>query len=136
MIHDISEFSMGIVRHQPHYTRSNLSMGVLKKRLTCSKNMQQIYWRTAMLKRDSKLLCNFIEIVFWHGCSPVNLLHIFRHQGDVTEQTSHFFLMFWLLNLIMGMFAGEVEKSSTRYSTRKHRETTCTEIERQSIVFW
>ena len=25
-----------------------------------------------------KLLCNFIEITHWHGCSPVNLLHIFR----------------------------------------------------------
>ena len=25
-----------------------------------------------------KLLCNFIEIVLRHGCSPVNLLHIFR----------------------------------------------------------
>ena len=25
-----------------------------------------------------KLLCNFIEITFWHGCSPVNLLYIFR----------------------------------------------------------
>ena len=25
-----------------------------------------------------KLLCNFIEIALWHGCSPVNLLHIFR----------------------------------------------------------
>ena len=24
------------------------------------------------------LLCNFIEIAFRHGCSPVNLLHIFR----------------------------------------------------------
>ena len=24
-----------------------------------------------------KFLCNFIEITFWHGCSPVNLLHIF-----------------------------------------------------------
>ena len=23
-------------------------------------------------------LCNFIEITLWHGCSPVNLLHIFR----------------------------------------------------------
>ena len=21
---------------------------------------------------------NFIEIALWHGCSPVNLLHIFR----------------------------------------------------------
>ena len=25
-----------------------------------------------------KLLCNFIEIAVRHGCSPVNLLHIFR----------------------------------------------------------
>ena len=24
------------------------------------------------------MLCNFIEITFRHGCSPVNLLHIFR----------------------------------------------------------
>ena len=25
-----------------------------------------------------KLLCNFIKITFWHCCSPVNMLHIFR----------------------------------------------------------
>ena len=25
-----------------------------------------------------KLLCNFIEITLRHGCSPVNLLHVFR----------------------------------------------------------
>ena len=25
-----------------------------------------------------KLLCNFIEIALRHGCSPVNLLHVFR----------------------------------------------------------
>ena len=25
-----------------------------------------------------KLLCKFIQIALWHGCSPVNLLHIFR----------------------------------------------------------
>ena len=23
-------------------------------------------------------LCNFIEIALWHGCSPVNLIHIVR----------------------------------------------------------
>ena len=27
---------------------------------------------------SGKLLCNFIEITLWHGCSPVNLLYIFR----------------------------------------------------------
>ena len=26
----------------------------------------------------AKLLCNFIGITLRHGCSPVNLLHIFR----------------------------------------------------------
>ena len=25
-----------------------------------------------------KLLCSFIEITLWHGCCPVNLLHMFR----------------------------------------------------------
>ena len=29
-------------------------------------------------KISIKLLCNFIEIAFWHWCSSVNLLHIFR----------------------------------------------------------
>ena len=23
-------------------------------------------------------ICNFIEIILWHECSPVNLLHLFR----------------------------------------------------------
>ena len=31
-----------------------------------------------------KLLCNFIEITLWHGCSPVNLLYIFRIPFDNT----------------------------------------------------
>ena len=26
----------------------------------------------------NKVACNFIKIAFRHGCSPVNLLHIFR----------------------------------------------------------
>ena len=43
--------------------------GVPRKRY--SENTQQIY-------RRAKLLCNFIEIALRHGCSPVNLLHIFR----------------------------------------------------------
>ena len=50
---------------------------VLSKR--CSENMQQNYRRKPMLKCDfNKVLCNFLEITLQHGCSPVNLLHIFR----------------------------------------------------------
>ena len=41
---------------------------VLWKR--CSENMQQIYRRVPML--------SFTEIALRHGCSPLNLLHIFR----------------------------------------------------------
>ena len=56
------------------------SRGVLGKR--CSENMQQIYRRTPMPKYDFNKVAkqsNFIEITFRHGCSPVNLLHIFRY---------------------------------------------------------
>ena len=49
---------------------------VIKKR--CSENMQQIYRRTPMPKCDfNNVVSNFIEISLRHGCSPVNLLHIF-----------------------------------------------------------
>ena len=50
--------------------------GVLRKMY--SDNIEQIY-RTPKMKCDfSKVASNFIEIAFQHGCSPVNLLHIFR----------------------------------------------------------
>ena len=39
------------------------------------------------------LLCNFIEIILRHGCSPVNLLHIFR--TTFTKNTSGWVLMFF-----------------------------------------
>ena len=44
-----------------------------------------------------KLVCSFIEITLWNGCSPVNLLHIFR--TPVLRNTSR-----WLL-LHYGLFA-------------------------------
>ena len=53
------------------------SRGVLRKR--CSENTHQIYRRTPCRSAILiKLLCNFIEITLRHGCSPVNMLHIFR----------------------------------------------------------
>ena len=59
--------SIGQYQKQP-------SRGVFKKRR--SENIQQIYRRTPMPKCD--LQSNFIESALRHGCSPVNLLHIFR----------------------------------------------------------
>ena len=41
--------------------------------------MQKIYRAKLMQNVVSiKLLCSFIETTFRNGCSPVNLLHIFR----------------------------------------------------------
>ena len=49
-----------------------LGKGVLK---ICNKYTRENLCRSVIL---IKLLCNFIEITLRHGCSPVNLLDIFR----------------------------------------------------------
>ena len=49
-----------------------LKKGVLK---ICSKFTGEHPCRGAI---SAKLFCNFIEIALQHGCSPVNLLHVFR----------------------------------------------------------
>ena len=49
-----------------------LGKGVLK---ICIKFTGEHSCRRAV---SIKLLCNFFEIALRHGCSPVNLLHIFR----------------------------------------------------------
>ena len=47
-----------------------------------------------------KLLCNFIEITLWHGCSPVNLLHFFRTL--FTKNTSGWLLL--SINFLLCIF--------------------------------
>ena len=65
--------------------------GVLRKR--CSENMQQIYRRTPIPKCDfNKVALRLIEVTLRHGCSPVNLLHIFR--TPLTKNTSGRMLLF------------------------------------------
>ena len=60
----------------PSCVQKQSSRGVLRKR--CSENMQQIYRRAPMPKCYlMKAASNFIKIAIRHGCSPVNLLHIF-----------------------------------------------------------
>ena len=54
-------------------TQMQPARGVLKK--ICSKITVEHLCRSAIL---IKLFYNFIEIALRHGCSPVNLLHIFR----------------------------------------------------------
>ena len=49
-----------------------IGKGVLK---ICSKFTGEHPFQSVI---SIQLLCNFIEITLQHGCSPVNLLHIFR----------------------------------------------------------
>ena len=44
-----------------------------------------------------KLLCNFIKITLRHGCSPVNLLHIFR--TPFLRNTSEWVLLY-IINIL------------------------------------
>ena len=56
------------------YIQKQPSRGILKKR--CSENTQPIYRIKPMPKCDFNKVA--IEIALRHGCSPVNVLHIFR----------------------------------------------------------
>ena len=58
-------------------TQKQLPRGVPEKGVpkTSSKFTGKHPCRSAI---SIKLLCNFIKITLGHGCSPVNLLHIFR----------------------------------------------------------
>ena len=42
------------------------------------RTVQRIYTWLQQQQKQSCLLCNFFEIALWHGCSPLNLLYIFR----------------------------------------------------------
>ena len=80
---------------------------LLRKR--CSENMQQIYRRIPMPKVDSiKLLCNFIDTKLGHGCSPVNLLLIFR--APFPESTSEGLLLFFVWLKIQHLLLSNVKK--------------------------
>ena len=74
-------------------TRSGVFLGKSDLKI-CNK----IYSRTP------KLFCNFIEITLQHGCSPVNLLHIFRTPFSKKPLDSYFYMMLkisilWLYNI-------------------------------------
>ena len=68
-----------------------LGKGVRK---ICSKFTVEHPCRNSIL---IKLQSNFIEIALWHGCSPVNLLHIFR--TPFLKNTSGWLLPVLLISL-------------------------------------
>ena len=76
-----------------YYFQKQPSWGVYRKR--CSENMQQIYRRTVILKYDfNKAASNFLEIALRYGCSPINLLHIFR--TPFPKNTSWWLLLYFV----------------------------------------
>ena len=64
--------SYGAVKTRSSRPEMLLEKGVMK---ICSKVTGDHPCRSAI---SIKLQSNFIEIALWHGCSPVNLMHIFR----------------------------------------------------------
>ena len=74
-------------------TKKQPPRGVPRK--SYSENMQQIYGRTPMPKCDFNR-SNFIEITLRDGCSPVNLLHIFR--TPFPRDTSGWLLLIYVVS--------------------------------------
>ena len=62
-----------IKNRSSHHPEAFLGKCVLKIYRKCT---GEYPWRSAI---SIKLLCSFIEMTLWHGCSLVNLLHIFRN---------------------------------------------------------
>ena len=79
-----------------------LRKGVLK---ICSKFTGEHPCRSVI---SIKLLCNFIEVALRHGCSPVNLLHIFR--TPFLKSTSGWLLLNFLLPKVSIKFALQSER--------------------------
>ena len=69
-----------LINHKSNHSEVLLVKGVLK---ICSKFTGEQPCRSVI---SIKLLCNFIKIIPRHGCSPLNLLHIFR--TPFTKNTS------------------------------------------------
>ena len=71
-----------------------LVKGVLK---ICSKITGEYLCQSVV---SIKLLCKFIEITLWYGCSPVNLLDTFRTY--FTKKTSEWLLLYEVSNESIG----------------------------------
>ena len=84
----IGIFTLLPVKTDAAVQRSSWKKGVLK---ICSKFTGEHLRRSVI---SIKLQSNFIDITLWHGCSPLNLLHIFR--TSFSKSTSGWMLLFVL----------------------------------------
>ena len=98
-----------------------LGKGVLK---ICSKLTREHPCRSAI---SINLLCNFIEIALWHGCSRVNLLHISR--PPFLKNTSR-----WLL-LEIGKLSKITLKMYTIMNAMQMKLTSLQDLRPPSITY-
>ena len=59
---------------------------------------------SVLFSQFSQLFCNFIEITLWHGCSPVNLPHIFRTSFPRNTSGCCFWILYYLPCTICTIF--------------------------------
>ena len=72
ILHKNTHYTIPCKKSRSSHPEVFLGKGVLK---ICSKFTGEHPYRSLITR---KLLWNFIEIAFRHGCSPVNLLHVLR----------------------------------------------------------
>ena len=102
-IYRISSFVSNI--EERVIVKKQSSTGVLRKR--CSENMQQIYRKTPMPKFHFN--SNFIEMKLVYGCSPVNLLHIFKTPFAKNTYGGLPLIVHWVYNLVWSYIRGSDE---------------------------
>ena len=90
-----------------------LEKGVLK---ICSKFIGEHPCRSMI---SIKLLCNFIEITLWHGCSPVSLLHIFR--TPFSRNTSGWLLLYFWSQSGLSESSKYITNAWSHHQTHKHK---------------
>ena len=95
-----------LIIYRSSHPEAFLRKGVLK---TCSKFIGEQPCRSVI---SIKLLCNFIEIALRHGCSPANVLHIFR--TPFPRNSSR-----WLLLNLSCLYAQDLKCSSVATNENK-----------------
>ena len=83
-------FGEGVLKICSKFTGEHPCRSAISIRLLCNKFTGEHPCRSVI---SIKLLCNFIEITLRHGCSPVNLQHIFRTPSP--KNTSRRLLLFF-----------------------------------------
>ena len=78
MQHQWKSFILKNISFEVMNAKKDLPKNVKYSRNGAFRSTAEVFLEKGVWKICNKLLCNFIEITHWHGCSPVRLLHIFE----------------------------------------------------------